>query len=180
MDHVQQSNDYHPDDITQIGELGLQLLDTLSAYHQKSRALLYQLALSVGVWIAQHKGRLFKIDFIVNGLAQAANKTQDTMALSFLYEACTYIIPACDANIRADLDKSHGGRPWRILIMNYGIIATRTHNPDLMASAFKTLLKYFPEEAAHFFKQGLSEMSRLNYPKHVRAVMKRYAQLKRV
>jgi len=38
--------------------------------------------------------------------------------------------------IKADIDKSELERAWRILNLNHGIIATRTHNIEIMPSVF--------------------------------------------
>ena len=46
--------------------------------------------------------------------------------------------------IKADIGKSESGRPWRILNLNHGIIATGTHNTDIMNSVFEQLLLLYP------------------------------------
>ena len=76
--------------------------------------------------------------------------------------------------IQQDIEKTNPGRPWRILHLNRAIVATRTHQPDLMDEAFGDLTRHLPEDAAGFFSQGMEQMELLNYPPHVRAVMDRY------
>ena len=46
--------------------------------------------------------------------------------------------------IKANIDKSKPGRPWRILNLNHGIIANRAHNTDIMNSVFEQLLLLYP------------------------------------
>ena len=86
----------------------------------------------------------------------------------------SFDVDATAPAIRQDLDKANPGRPWRILHMNRAIVATRTHQPDVMDEAFTVLTEHLPEDAAGFFSQGMEQMDLLNYPPHVREVMDRY------
>jgi hypothetical protein len=61
-----------------------------------------------------------------------------------------------------------------VLLLNQSIIATRSHNPELMEQAFATLTGKLPEDAARFFSEGMQQMDALNYPEHVRKVMEKY------
>ena len=79
--------------------------------------------------------------------------------------------------IKQDLEKNNPGRPWRVLHLNRGIVATRTHNPELMEKVFDDLVRYLPEDAAAFFAEGMQQMEELDYPQHVRQVMHRYFDL---
>ena len=65
-------------------------------------------------------------------------------------------------------------RPWRILIINRAIIATRSHDAELMEMAFKSLVESLPEEAARFFEEGLEQMHLIDYPEHVQKLMQHY------
>jgi len=58
-------------------------------------------------------------------------------------EVAAYLVSATDVAIKKAPDNPPGS-PWHTLIMNYGIIATRSHNPDLMNSAFSSLLMARP------------------------------------
>ena len=66
------------------------------------------------------------------------------------------------------------GRPWRVLLLNRGIVATRSHDPSTMEEAFTFLIRHLPEDAAQFFAAGMQQMEALNYPAHVRQVMEKY------
>ena len=164
------------DEITDIGELGLSFIEGLFLDMQinpETKTHFNKVALSFAYWVALNGGSLNRLDYPVNALTTSANHIHDKTRLETLYEVVTYLVSACTETVKNNPDKS-SGNPWRVLVMNYSIIATRTHNPDLMDSAFKTLLKYFPESAPGFFKQGMSVMVRLNYPQHVKAIMERY------
>lgn len=84
------------------------------------------------------------------------------------------IIGAVSPVIREDLEKINPGRPWRVLLQNHGIVATRGHNTASMEQAFRTLTRYLPEDAARFFTEDMKQMEALNYPPQVRAVMEQY------
>jgi len=66
------------------------------------------------------------------------------------------------------------GRPWRVLLLNHCIVATRSHNTGLMEDAFALLSARLPEDAARFFTEGMQQMDALDYPQRVREVMEKY------
>jgi len=136
-------------DVTEMGEYALELFD--QSLHWANHLdlpvvfeTLQRFTIAMARWIARHGGELLHLD------------------------------PVVDAPIQQDLDKSSPGRPWRILHMNRAIVATRTHQPDVMEEAFTVLVRHLPEDAPGFFTQGMEQMDLLNYPPHVREVMDRY------
>ncbi len=163
--------------ITDIGELGSHLLEKLyyesleNADHQQMYNFL---ALAFTYWIVRNKGSINQLEYFVIALAQTANIVNDKISLESLYEVATFVVYATNDALKSHSEGSVPNNPWKILIMNYGIIATRTHTPELMDSAYETLIQYFPGEAAGFFRKAMSEMDRLNYPQHVRNVVERY------
>ena len=90
------------------------------------------------------------------------------------------LIGAVSIQTKFDFDNTGQGHPWRVLNINRGIIATRSHDTSLMEHAFDELIQNFPEDAESFFKQGMEQMEELDYPDHVRAVMSRYFQQSKV
>jgi hypothetical protein len=165
--------------VTELGEYALELFDqslhwanlldlpgvftTLQAY-----------TIAMAVWIAGQGGRLLTLEPVVDAFARNANSTQVTEELLALYHAMSETLQASATVIQQDLEKTNPGRPWRILHLNRAIVATRTHQPDLMEEAFGDLIEHLPEDAAGFFSQGMEQMDLLNYPPHVREVMDRY------
>jgi hypothetical protein len=111
---------------------------------------------------------------IVDACAAVANTTQNSEQLGELCCLMGAVCYACAPAIKSDLEKSNPDRPWRLLHLNRAIAATRSLQLDLMEKAFEQLLRCVPEEAESFFRQGMSEMDRLNYPDQVRDVMQRY------
>jgi len=84
------------------------------------------------------------------------------------------IVAAASPVISQDLEKANPGRPWRALLLNQGIVATRSHDAGLMEQAFAVLTYYLPKDVGQFFTEGMQQMDALNYPEHVRAVMAKY------
>jgi len=76
--------------------------------------------------------------------------------------------------IRQDLDNSNPMRPWRIINLNYCIIATRSHDTALMEKSYDVLIKNLPHDAREFFKEGMQQMDIIGYTQEVRAVVEKY------
>ncbi|MGB5455305.1 MAG: hypothetical protein WBO18_04930, partial [Gammaproteobacteria bacterium] len=81
------------------------------------------------------------------------------------------------SEIRQDLDQSNPMRPWRIINLNYGIVATRSHDPALMDQAFSKLVENLPQDARAFFREGMQQMDIVGYPEEVREVVERYERM---
>ena len=166
-------------DISDIGEQGLLLLEKLifkaDALHDLTeKKELEDIALAIADWIIQRDGSINLLEPIVDALAQLANAASDEDQLIDLAEFMGEIANACSDAIKQDLELSNMQRPWRILNINRGIVATRTNDPQTMRSVFSDLIKALPMDAPGFFKEGMSEMIRLDYPSHVRDVMQEY------
>lgn len=166
-------------DITEIGEYALHLHASLAATAGRlglvqQRDALARLAVNLALWVAAHAGRIDSLEAVVDGLAQLANTTREPRQLEQLSAVFSRIIDAVPAVISQDLEKTNPGRPWRVLLLNHGIVATRSHNPALMEAAFTLLTSRLPEDAPRFFAEGMQQMDALDYPPHVRAVMDRY------
>lgn len=168
-------------DVHTLGEFGLQLLSELSSIaavldHDDPARGLKNLCLPMAVWTARHGGEIRHLDPVVNALAYFAkhNTSPDTMA--DLLALTNEIFEAVNPRVSEDLDRSDPSRPWRLLLLNRAIIATRTLKPTLMEPVFDSLVEYLPEEAARFFEEALEQMDALAYPEPVRQIMTRYYQ----
>jgi hypothetical protein len=168
-----------PEDITEVGEYALELFD--QSLHWANHldlpgvfTAMQAYTIAMARWIAAAGGRLLTLEPVVDAFARQANNTQEPDELLALYHAMSEALAATDPVIQRDIEKSNPGRPWRILHLNRAIVATRTHQPDLMDAAFSDLIEHLPEDAAGFFSQGMEQMDLLNYPPQVRAVMDRY------
>lgn len=168
---------------TDIGNHGFDLIRPLMGLMNHlelphRRRDLEQISLIMARWIVRYRGQVKQLEPIVNACAQMANLLTDKKALIALYDLMTDIIESCPGDVRQDLDTSNDMRPWRLLHINRGIIATRSHDPDIMKTAFDELLMYLPNEADDFFEQGMKEIIELDYPLHVRHIMEYYYQHK--
>jgi hypothetical protein len=166
-------------DVTEIGEYALRLADNLGArlealqpkrQHSDTSALVVNLAL----WIAGHAGQLDSLEPVVDALARHANAIREPRQLEALCAVFQRIIAAVAPLVREDLEKFNPGRPWRVLLLNQGIVATRSHNTALMERAFSLLTRHLPDDAPRFFSEGMQQMDALDYPEHVRKVMQKY------
>jgi len=164
---------------TDIGEHGfvlllklIDLLDRLDLPHKRREV--EQVSLIFARWTIRYRGQINHLEPIVNACAQLANILQDKKALKTLYELMTRVADSCTTEIRQDLEAGNQLRPWRLLHINRSIVATRTHDPEIMKTAFDELLVYLPHEADGFFAEGMKEMDALDYPTHVRNLMEFY------
>lgn len=168
-------------DISKIGGYALDLLEGMVALvesktGEQNRELL-RLSLPLSLWVARHGGKLSQIDMLVNSLAGYANEISEPYQLSELTTVISEVIEACDSDIRQDLEQTNMMRPWRILNLNYGIVATRSYQPELIEQAYDSLVKNLPQDAREFFKEGLQQMDAVGYPEEVREVVERYNKM---
>lgn len=176
---IRSGNQPEQDAVSGLGEYALELLEQTLAWAERLKLPeIYQdlevAVVSVARWIGRHGGAVQRLEPVVDALAQFANTTREPGELLTLYEAMNEIANTTADIIRQDLEKTNPGRPWRVLHMNRAIVATRTHQPDVMDSAFQALVDNMPADAPGFFAEGIEQMDLLNYPPHVREVMDRY------
>jgi hypothetical protein len=167
------------EDITELGEYAFKLQENLAALVKQPEFVEQQdtvagLTVELALWLAAHGGRLDSIEALVDALALIANRTTEPGELGQLSAVMDRITAAVSPLIREDLEKINPGRPWRVLLLNRGIVATRSHDPARMEEAFTFLIRHLPEDAAGFFAAGMQQMEALNYPAHVRQVMEKY------
>ena len=168
---------------TDIGDHGLVLLLKLVDLMERldlphKRREIEQISLIFARWILRYGGKVNHLEPMVNAFAQLANMMQDNQSLRRLSELMGQVVDACSEEIKQDLDKSDEFRPWRLLHINRGIVATRTHDIEIMKTAFDELLVYLPQEASNFFDEGMREMDTLDYPQHVRELIAFYQMQK--
>lgn len=168
-------------DVTRVGDYGLNLpmdLDRWAGALQLDdiRADVQSLALTLGLRVVRWCGQLETLEPIVDGLASVANRTRDPQALEALAQATLEVMDGVAAHIRHDLEAVDPGRPWRVLNLNLGIVATRSHNIEIMERAFAKLTRNLPDDAPQFFREGMRQMKVLDHPERVRQVMQKYLQ----
>ncbi len=168
------------EEVSKIGDYALNLLDEISVSCasrglQKQMLDLHRMSLPVANWLKMHSGQIKKLDIIVNAIASYANTIQETKQLEVLCELIGRVIEVTEPSIKQDLEATNPMRPWRILNLNWGIVATRTHNTEIMQQVFDQLIKNLPLDSQQFFNEGMQQMDAVGYPQPVRDVMKKYA-----
>jgi len=169
------------EEITEIGDFALGLLEAIvdrveTASGRQERDLV-RLAIPISLWVARRGGHISKLELVVNSLAAWANELHDTLQIAELVRVIREIIDAASDEIRKDLEQTNPMRPWRILNLNYGIVATRSHDPALMDEAFAVLVENLPQEARAFFREGMQQMDIVGYPEEVREVVEKYDRM---
>ncbi len=160
-------------------EHGLSLLQELSTLAQqlgldaraKSIAIL---AVPLACWMLRRGSELQHPEEVVNALATLANRLREPEDLVGLYGLMDEIAEGFGTNRIENMDPANPTDPWLVLLLNRGIVATRSHRPALMEEAFDAIAEQLPEQAPLFFREGMGQMEALDYPPHVREVMQRY------
>jgi len=173
-------------EVTEIGDYVLTLIEGLLGHVQagsdvqkaaRQGQALMRLTVPVAMWVAQCGGKLDKLDLVVNALADYANEFRQPGQLVELTRVIAMIIQAASDTVQQDLESANAMRPWRILHLNYGIVATRSHEPKLIEAAYDTLVKHLPNDARQFFSEGMQQMEIVGYPQAVRDVVEKYNQM---
>lgn len=167
------------EEIDELGQYGLALLSEMSAFAAdlglaEVSEQMEDLTFPFAIWLARKNTEIKNIEPVVNALARQANNIDEPALLKQLFHYINEIIENLSPSISQDLEKTNPMRPWRIMIINRAIIATRTHDLDLMRNAFDMLIENLPEDATRFFEEGVEQMHLINYPDHVKELMQHY------
>ena len=166
-------------DLNQLGDYAIQILNDLASVADSlnlkpESELLENLSLPMAVWIARHGGELRSLAPIVKALTRFANSLSDPHSLGQLYRQTSELQQAVDRATRQNAAATDPGHPWRLLLLDRAIIATRSHDSDLIVNAYDYLVQALPNEAPRFFAQGMLQMEQLNYPQSVRQLVEKY------
>mgnify|MGYP001015166487 CR=1 FL=1 len=167
------------EEINELGEYGMTLLQEMVNFADdlgldETAKGLEDLSFPFAVWLARQDCEIKTIAPLVNAIASKANEISEPHLLKQLYAYLNEVLDAVSPSVSQDLDKSDDMRPWRRLLINRAIIATRTLDTDIMKMAFDNLLEWLPEEAPRFFEEGVEEMLNIDYPDHVKQLMQHY------
>jgi hypothetical protein len=167
-------------DLDTLGNECIDLLGRLAALAGRLRLPQHArqveaLALPLACWMARRGGELAHPAPVVNAAGALANSTKAPDELAALYGLMSEVVDALSPKVTQDGELADSTRPWRVLLLNRAIVATRSHRPDLMESAFKAVVDGLPGDAPEFFREAMGQMEALNYPPQVRTVVQRYA-----
>lgn len=165
-------------ELNTLGEFGLQRLEELAqlARDAGQSALageLERLCLPFALWLARQGGEIRHLQPVVNALAHQANRSSNSAAMAELYGHCCELIDAVSPKLQ-ETSPADPQQPWRLLLLNRAIVATRSESPELMQAAFDAIVEQLPFDAQRFFAEGMEQMAIIDYPEPVREVMRRY------
>ena len=167
-----------PAELTTLGEYGLHLIEDLgrlagSADQADLRREIEHLSLPFALWIARQGGEIRNLPPVVNALAHFANQNSQPHVMAGLYTCCCELLEAISPAWE-NPSSTDPNDPWRLLLLNRAIVATRSHNPELIEPAFDAIVESLPAEAEQFFAEGMEQMTIIGYPRHVRDILRRY------
>jgi len=167
-------------DISELGDYGLNMLAELSHLSidlglAGEIERLEQLALSLGLWVARQNGELNSVELVVNGVARIANQSQEQFELERLFYVMGEILDAVSpVDSPKHVFENVMNNPRNILLLNRAIVATRTHLPQLMETAYADVADQLPDAAPGFFSEGMEQIRLQGYPDDVREIIERY------
>lgn len=158
---------------------GLDLLTQLSALAERLRLpqaarSLDALALPLACWLIRRGAELHSPEPVVEAasiLANALRDPGDLAALFGLMREVTEAFSPLRIQESASGDPSH---PWRRLLLDRAVVATRSLSPPLMSEAFDLLCEQMPEAAPDFFRESMGRIDALDYPEPVRKTVALY------
>ncbi len=169
------------EDPSRLGEQALSCLADLELWadrlgERRTAPLLGELAIEAAEWTARHGGVVRVLEPVVNALAAQANTLTASDRLAGLCERMGRIIDAVDPALRADAAAAGTFPPWRILLFNHAIVATRTQDPERMERAFNLLGALLPQDCPAFFEEALQQSQKPAYGDAVREAVRRHHQ----
>ena len=165
---------------TALGEFAAGLLDKaarlLPAGDAARAEQLALLRIGFVHWVLRQGGRIQRLEPVIDDLAMLANRSNEPEFLTAIGRVMLDLVDGAAPEQRQDLEAHNPGRPWRLLHLNLGIVATRARRPELMEQAFQRLVRHLPQDAPQFFQQGMQQLERGAYPDKVRSIMNDYFQ----
>jgi hypothetical protein len=164
------------EDAAEFADAALHCLADLRAWLPRLGIVNHEVAmdkvlLGVAVWALSHEIELSLPDPLVNALAHAANDAASKQDLAAIYGIMQGIIDAAPETMKSDLEKSNPYRPWRILLLNFAIVAIRTQDIPMMLYAFGMLERYLPEECSGFFAETVIQSQHSAFSDAVRGLL---------
>jgi hypothetical protein len=168
-------------DIDQCCDYGLHLIDEQSDLALRCgldtiAEQIEDLCFPFCLWAVRHHATISHLQPVVNALARKANALREPGALSSLFTQVNEIMDGIDEKIRQDIDSSDPMRPWRILLINRAIIATRSFQTVLIDTAYLDIVNYLPHEAPGFFENAMEQMDQVGYPANVKQIVETWFQ----
>lgn len=164
------------DDTTELADYCIRCLAELRNWLDRLElsartADLDKIIVGSALWAMRHECEVSTPEPVVNALAFTANDAKTRQDLAAVYGLMQGLVQAVPDAVKADLEKSNPQRPWRILLINFAIVAVRTQDMPMMLHAFDTLGKYLPEECPGFFAEAVEQAQRTAFGDDVRGLL---------
>lgn len=168
-------------ELNQCSDYGIQLFSELSSQaasiHLTQQSVdIENLCFPFALWSARLGAEISTLEPVVNAISRIANGIMQPSDLEQLYREISEIFYAVNEAIRQDMEGSNPLRPWRVLLLNRAIVATRSHQPILIEDAYKDIVTMLPDDASRFFREGREQMDIIGYPSHVREIVETWFQ----
>lgn len=168
-------------DIDQCCDYGLHLFDEQSELAARCgldsvAEEIEDLCFPFSLWAVRHNAEIHHLQPVVNAIARKANTQSEPGVLSSLFTQVSEIMDAIDENLRQDTESHDPMRPWRMLLLNRAVIATRSFQPVLIDSAYMDIVSYLPQDASGFFANAMEQMDLIGYPNQIREIVETWFQ----
>ncbi|MBF0264665.1 MAG: hypothetical protein HQL46_05280 [Gammaproteobacteria bacterium] len=154
-----------------------QLKEIISQHHFSSFFFdLNNWHISFVLWRIHHGGLIHHLEGVVTSIAEIANLFNRQSDLLNILEIMNELTLAVVSEYYDDMSNTDPSRPWRILLINYAIVATRTHDIKEIETAYAFFVNHLPEDAAQFFFEAMKQMDAQNFPHQVKDVVEKFYQ----
>lgn len=167
-----------PRRISQLTDQGVELIAELAGIANQSGLAdtageIELLSFPLVLWSVRQGASISVISPVVSALAALADAVRRPEELGRLFremtEVADAVIPEAQENV--EMDPSH---PWRVLILSRAIVATRSHDPQVMEEAYDAVIEHLPGDALNFFQEAMGQMDAIGYPQPVRDIVNQY------
>ena len=129
------------------------------------------IAIGVGLWCMRHEVTIYAPEPIVNALARHANSATSTQETAATFALMQGFVLHLAPQLKSDLERSNPERPWRMLNINFAIVAIRTADVAMMRYAFDQLNLSLPDECAGFYAEAFTLASQPGFPAEIRSLI---------
>jgi hypothetical protein len=165
--------------LDRLGDHAIDLLARLAAAAQHDGARheardLRSLVVALACCVVRSGGELTYLQPVADAAAELADRERAPEQNRLLYPMVDDIIRGLSPRFCGTPSGNPRFQPWRALLINRAVMATRALEPEWMVPAFDALVDELPAEAPAFFREGMRQMTFQVCPEAVREVMRRY------
>jgi len=168
-------------ELTEIGNYGLELMQTLSEWADKlhladEQRQLQSAMIVVSLWIARHGGSLITLRAVTDILSEVVNAPIEPLLLNVLCELTGELVNAAANEVKSPEALNHQRSTWCELNISWGRLALRTKDMNMIQTVFDSMVKNIPEELSTFFENVVIQLDTYGFPMPVQDVIKSYYQ----